>query len=158
MLASLAVALVFCLPPVAFASTTAPKPGDPRQSQPMAPPLGVAPKRSLTLEWVGDIALSAQRGLPAGGLDRALRPVRPLLRGADLTLGNLEGTLSRGGASKCVGISASCFAFQAPPGVAGELGALGFDLLNQANNHSLDYGPSGRAQTISALTRAGIAH
>ena len=40
---------------------------------------------------------------------------------------------------------------------AGQLRALGFDLVNQANNHSLDYGHSGRAQTIAALTRAGVA-
>jgi Bacterial capsule synthesis protein PGA_cap len=113
----------------------------------------------VTLEWVGDIALSTQRGLPPGGLDRALGPVRPLLRHADLTLGNLEGTLSTGGASKCGGAGGgTCFAFQAPPSVAGELHALGFDLVNQANNHSLDYGTSGREQTIAALRRARVAH
>ena len=115
--------------------------------------------RPVTLEWVGDIALSTQRGLPPGGLSRSLRPVRPLLRDSDLTVGNLEGTLSVGGFSKCGGIGGgTCFAFQAPPSVAGELRSLGFDLVNQANNHSLDYGPSGREQTISALRRAGVAH
>jgi len=115
--------------------------------------------KPITFEWVGDIALSAQRGLPPGGLDRSLMPVRKLLRHADLTLGNLEGTLSVGGSSKCGAIDdGTCFAFQAPAGVAGELHSLGFDLVNQANNHSLDYGPSGRAQTISALRHARIAH
>ncbi len=117
------------------------------------------PARPITLDWVGDIALSTQRGLPPGGLARALAPVRGLLRNADLTAGNLEGTLSTGGASKCGGIGGGeCFAFQAPPSTAGQLRALGFDLLNQANNHSLDYGPAGRRQTIAALDRAGIAH
>ncbi len=117
------------------------------------------PRVPVTLEWVGDIALSTQRGLPPGGLDRALRPVRPLLRHADLTLGNLEGTLSVGGSSKCGGIGGgTCFAFQAPPSVAHELSSLGFDLVNQANNHSLDYGLTGREQTMSALGRAGVAH
>jgi hypothetical protein len=115
--------------------------------------------RPFTLEWVGDIALSSQNGLPPGGLDRALRPVRKLLRHADLTLGNLEGTLSVGGSSKCGAINdGTCFAFQAPPAIAGELRSLGFDLVNQANNHSLDYGLAGRAQTIAALRRARIAH
>jgi poly-gamma-glutamate capsule biosynthesis protein CapA/YwtB (metallophosphatase superfamily) len=114
--------------------------------------------RPITLDWVGDIALSTQRGLPPGGLPHALGPVRSLLRHADLTLGNLEGTLSQGGASKCGGIGGgTCFAFQAPPSIAGQLRALGFDLVNQANNHSLDYGPSGRRQTLSALRRAGLA-
>jgi hypothetical protein len=113
----------------------------------------------ITLEWVGDIALSTERGLPPGGIARALAPVRGLLHGARVTLGNLEGTLSTGGASKCgSGDGGTCFAFQAPPSIAAGLRALGFDLVNMANNHSLDYGVFGRGQTISALRAAGIAH
>ncbi len=108
---------------------------------------------------MGDIALSTERGLPPGGLARALAPVRGPLRSAEVTLGNLEGTLSVGGTSKCGGIGGGgCFAFQAPPSTAGQLRMLGFDLVNLANNHSLDYGDSGRAQTISALTRSRIWH
>ena len=98
-----------------------------------------AAQRPITLQWVGDIALSAQRGLPPGGVARALEPVSRQLHHAQLTLGNLEGTLSRGGTSKCgpgsIG-SATCFAFQAPPSMARQLRRLGFGLLNQANNHS----------------------
>jgi Bacterial capsule synthesis protein PGA_cap len=112
----------------------------------------------VTLEWVGDIALSTQRGLPPGGLRRALAPVAPTLRAADVTTGNLEGTLSTSGPSKCRGIGGgNCFAFQAPPGTAAGLAGLGFDVVNQANNHSMDYGASGRAQTLAALRRARVA-
>jgi hypothetical protein len=81
----------------------------------------------VTLEWVGDIALSSQNGLPPGGTAAALAPVRGLLHFGDLhdgdiTTGNLEGTLSVGGPSKCGSIgSANCFAFQAPPSTAGQL-------------------------------------
>jgi hypothetical protein len=129
----------------------------------LAPAAGAArrhaPPPRVTLEWVGDIALSAQRGLPPGGVAQALAPVGGLLRAAQITIGNLEGTLSVGGASKCGGIGGgSCFAFQAPPSEAYGLRALGFDVVNQANNHSLDYGYSGRAQTVAALDRAGIQH
>jgi hypothetical protein len=114
---------------------------------------------SVTLEWVGDIALSTQRGLPPGGLANALSPVAKQLRAADVTTGNLEGTLSTSGPSKCGGIGGGeCFAFQAPPSTAYSLRALGFDLVNQANNHSLDYGYTGRAQTVAALDKAGVAH
>jgi poly-gamma-glutamate capsule biosynthesis protein CapA/YwtB (metallophosphatase superfamily) len=113
----------------------------------------------ITIEWVGDIALSSERGLPPGGLIEALAPVRGLLHDSNLTMGNLEGTLSVGGVSKCGGIGGGdCYAFQAPPAYAGQLRSLGFGDLNLANNHSLDYGASGRRQTIAALTRAGIAH
>jgi poly-gamma-glutamate capsule biosynthesis protein CapA/YwtB (metallophosphatase superfamily) len=85
--------------------------------------------------------------------------VAGLLRHADVTVGNLEGTLSVGGVSKCGGIGGGeCFAFQAPPSTAFALRGLGLDLVNQANNHSLDYGVSGRRQTVAALDRAGIRH
>jgi hypothetical protein len=116
-----------------------------------------APAR-VTLQWVGDIALSTQRGLPPGGLQRALAPVAGTLRSTDLTTGNLEGTLSTSGPSKCGGIGGgTCFAFQAPPGMALGLAGLGFDVVNQANNHSMDYGATGRAQTLAALRRARVA-
>jgi hypothetical protein len=114
---------------------------------------------SVTLEWVGDMAISTERGLPPGGLDRALAPVARDLHAADITLGNLEGTLSTAGVSKCTSLPGGvCFAFQAPPSYALALRNLGFDLVNQANNHSMDFGASGRAQTVAALDRAGVAH
>jgi poly-gamma-glutamate capsule biosynthesis protein CapA/YwtB (metallophosphatase superfamily) len=117
------------------------------------------PTPRVSMQWVGDIALSTQRGLPPGGVTRALAPVSGLLQGSDLTTGNLEGTLSVGGSSKCGGGGGGkCFAFQAPPSSAVQLRRLGFGLVNQANNHSLDFGASGRAQTLSALQSAGIAH
>jgi Bacterial capsule synthesis protein PGA_cap len=115
--------------------------------------------KSVTLEWVGDMAMSSQLGLPPGGVTKALAPVSKDLHDANLTFGNLEGTLSVGGPSKCGGISGGdCFAFQAPPSTAFGLRSLGFRLVNQANNHSLDFGDSGRAQTVAALNAAGIAH
>jgi hypothetical protein len=119
-----------------------------------------APQPTVTIQWVGDIAMSTQRGLPPGGLLNSLAPVRGLLGGADLDLGNLEGTLSIGGSSKCGGGigGGTCFAFQAPPSTAGQLRRLGFGLVNQANNHALDYGSSGQAQTLAALRHAGVAY
>jgi poly-gamma-glutamate capsule biosynthesis protein CapA/YwtB (metallophosphatase superfamily) len=119
-----------------------------------------AAARTVTLQWVGDIAFNTATGLPPGGLRAALAPVSRLLHGADLTMGNLEGTLSVGGASKCGsrGNGGSCFAFQAPPAYAFGLRDAGFDLLNQANNHAYDFGAAGQEQTLAALARAGLAH
>jgi hypothetical protein len=124
--------------------------GDPSEARPV--------KRPVTLEWVGDMAMSSELGLPPGGVAEALAPLAPTLRDADVTLGNLEGTLSVGGTSKCgaAGDSATCFAFQAPPATAFDLRRLGFDLVNQANNHAQDYGPDGHAQTLAALRHAGL--
>jgi hypothetical protein len=122
------------------------------------PKPGSKPAASFTLQWVGDMALSTERGLPPGGFLGAVHAMRGYLGSADLTVGNLEGTLSVGGVSKC-GAGAgggTCFAFQAPPAYAEQLHTAGFDLVNQANNHSMDYGESGRIQTLAALRRAGV--
>jgi hypothetical protein len=133
----------------------------------LPPVTAAAPHRAsrtpgaITLQWVGDMAMSSQLGLPPGGVDRALAPIAGTLRDADLTLGNLEGTLSTGGVSKCgttgTATSGTCFAFQAPPSTAFGLRRLGFALVNQANNHAQDFGASGHAQTLEALRRAGVA-
>jgi hypothetical protein len=119
---------------------------------------GATPGAPITLQWVGDMAMSSTRGLPPGGVYDAVAPLAPTLRDADITAGNLEGTLSVGGASKCGGDSDSgtCFAFQAPPSTAYALRRLGFDLVNQANNHAQDFGPTGHAQTTAALRAAGL--
>ena len=120
---------------------------------------GATTRTPITLQWVGDMAISSTLGLPPGGIYHAVAPLAPTLRDADITLGNLEGTLSVGGASKCGGSSegGTCFAFQAPPSTAYALRRLGFDLVNQANNHAQDFGPAGHAQTIAALRHAGVA-
>src|SRR3954468_18851315 len=112
------------------------------------------PHRALSLAWVGDIAFNSASGLPAGGPERALAPVRDLLA-SDFTMGNLEGTLGSSGTTKCHG-QPNCFAFQAPASYAGAFQRLGFSLFNQANNHAADAGPGGIGNTYAALRRAGI--
>ena len=106
-----------------------------------------APSARVTVAFAGDIALlgPAPSSLFAG--------VRGPLRRADVAIGNLEGTLSSGGQSKCGKKSTSCFAFQSPPRSAALLRGAGFDDLNVANNHAFDYGASGQQQTLRALAR-----
>jgi hypothetical protein len=116
------------------------------------------PPAEVSLNWVGDISFSERQGLPPGGPSRVLRQVRKYLRGADITTGNLEGTLGHGGPSKCSGGGSNCFAFQAPASYARALARVGFDLFNLANNHSLDFGESGLRQTLRALAAAGLKH
>ena len=73
-------------------------------------------------------------------------------------LGNLEGTLSVGGGSKCGAGSTNCYAFQTPPSYAALAAARpGFTVLNLANNHAYDFGPSGQAQTLAALAKQRLA-
>jgi poly-gamma-glutamate capsule biosynthesis protein CapA/YwtB (metallophosphatase superfamily) len=114
--------------------------------------------RTITIGWVGDITPGSRYGLPAGAGRALFAAVRRTLREPDLMAGNLEGTLSAGGASKCGIVPAEgCFAFQAPPANAAALRDAGLDLVNLANNHSFDFGADGRMQTLRALTGAGVA-
>lgn len=124
----------------------------------LAPASGAAPTRpqapaTVTFAAVGDIALAPSTDGGAGFFSG----VRSALTG-DVVLGNLEGTLATGGYSKCGASSTDCFAFRAPPGYAAVLRRAGFTILNLANNHALDYGPTGQAQTIAALDRVGLRH
>ena len=105
----------------------------------------VAASNGITVAFAGDIALL---GSPPSSL---FAHVRGRLRGADVAIGNLEGTLSSGGGSKCKAGSTGCYAFQAPPRSAALLRGAGFDDLNVANNHAFDYGASGQQQTLRAL-------
>src|SRR3954469_10049525 len=113
---------------------------------------------TVTMGWVGDITPGSCYGLPARGGRALFAAVRRTLREPDVMAGNLEGTLSAGGASQCgVAPAAGCFAFQAPPANAAALRDAGLDLVNLANNHSFDFGADGRMQTLRALTGAGVA-
>ena len=107
----------------------------------------------MTVSWVGDISFSRGQGLPRKP-DSVFAPVRSSLA-ADLVTGNLEGTLGRGGPSKCRGRRGNCHTFQAPARYARSVfRRTGFEVLNLANNHSRDFGDSGLNQTLNALKGA----
>ena len=115
--------------------------------------------RSVTIGWVGDTMLGRTGALPPDEGRGLLTEVGPVTVDPDVMIGNLEGTLSAGGASKCGGAGGgNCHAFQVPPSHAGALHAAGFDVMSLANNHALDFGEDGRAQTIAALQEQNIDH
>lgn len=113
---------------------------------------------SFTLTWVGDITPGSYVGLPPGDGLELYRTQLRALRAADIATGNLEGTLGQGGPSKCgaAGNGGACFAFQAPARYAAGLRRAGLDMLNMANNHAMDFGPTGFSQTIKALRAQGL--
>jgi hypothetical protein len=74
-------------------------------------------------------------------------------------MANLEQPLTNDtGVGKCsaASLGKTCFAFRSPPSYANVLKQAGFDLVNIANNHALDFGEPGHEQTEAALTAAGI--
>ena len=117
-------------------------------------PVGDAP---LTVAFAGDITPGSRYGLPPREARSMFEAVRAPISEADLAIGNLEGTLSEGGISKCPVEGGACFSFQAPPENAEGLRWAGFDLLNLANNHAYDFGEEGMAQTIDALRAERLA-
>ncbi len=94
-------------------------------------------------------------GLPSDGGASFFDEVDQLLTG-DVVLGNLEGTLATGGVSKCGSGSPNCFAFRTPPSYARYIKEAGFTVMNLANNHANDFGPSALRESVAALSRFGI--
>lgn len=77
--------------------------------------------------------------------------IKPYLKG-DLVIGNEEVPL--GGEE--LGIAGADYQFNAPAQIAGQLKALGFDVMTFANNHSYDRGMTGIFNTIKNLEASGI--
>jgi capsule synthesis protein PGA_cap len=116
------------------------------------------PGETFTLAWGGDVTPGSSYGMPPGHGSGMLAGVADVLGGVDIASVNLEGTLGLGGVAKCAPhASPACFSFQAPAANAAALGDAGVDIVNVANNHANDYGPTGQALTARALRRTGIA-
>jgi poly-gamma-glutamate synthesis protein (capsule biosynthesis protein) len=92
--------------------------------------------------------------LAAGDVRAAFGDCLPLFARANLAVVNLESPLCR-----CESpIVKSGPNFRAAPEIAGALVAAGVDVCCLANNHILDQGPGGLAETLAALDAAGLRH
>jgi len=103
------------------------------------------------------------------GFFAAMRPVQDLMQGADVTIANLEGpaaaNIALGGSEVAApptrydgNVYKGYPLFNYHPSIIGDLQRLGVDVLQNANNHSLDRGSLGVDRTIAALDAAGIPH
>ena len=108
---------------------------------------GEEPPERTTLTVVGDIMLARGVTDPRN----AMRPLSARLRSADLTVGNLESTLSTDGEPQQGSDS-----FGADPGVIGWLRLAGFDALSLANNHTGDYGEAALLTTVRLLRESAL--
>ncbi|MFC6285696.1 CapA family protein [Nocardioides sp. GCM10027113] len=125
--------------------------GDPA-AYPLQVP-GPAPGEVTTLRLLGDIMLGRRVAAvsPADDPVAALRPLARHLRSADLTVGNLESTLSTAGPPRQGSDS-----FAVDPAVADGLVQLGVDAVSLANNHSGDFGDLALTRTVRRLREAGL--
>jgi poly-gamma-glutamate capsule biosynthesis protein CapA/YwtB (metallophosphatase superfamily) len=101
-----------------------------------------------TLLLVGDIFV--QRDDPPS----VFQHVRETLRNADFTFGNLEGSTSDAGEPWSVKETN----WKADGRQAEAVNSAGFDALNVANNHMLDFGHAALFETLSRLDGFKIAH
>ena len=119
--------------------------------------------QTLRVIGVGDMMLGTNypspNYLPPNDGKDLLGDVVDILKGADLTFGNLEGTiLNKGGTPKRCQNPSLCYAFRSPESYIAHFQSAGFDLVSLANNHSGDFGPTGRTRTKAVLDEAGIAY
>ncbi|HRD77624.1 MAG TPA: CapA family protein, partial [Hyphomicrobiaceae bacterium] len=145
-------------------------------SAPLTFAAGCATGDRATLAAVGDLlfhdAVQA-RALAPGRSFRALwAPLLPVLEGADLSYGNLEGPAARGVRIGGIAVddpgrrldgivygrSRGALVFNYHPSVIGDLAASGFKVLSTANNHAADRGPLGIDRTIDELAAHELAY
>jgi poly-gamma-glutamate synthesis protein (capsule biosynthesis protein) len=112
------------------------------------------PGPPVTVTVVGDIMLGRRVGDLMAAQDDFAAPLRPMaerLSDADVTIGNLENTLSRDGSPTQGGDS-----FAADPAVEEGLRLAGFDVLSLANNHVGDWGERALVQTVERVQAMNI--
>jgi hypothetical protein len=126
-----------------------------------AGPVSIKPD-TLSIIGVGDIMMGTnypENKLPPQDGAFLLKEVEPILRNADVTFGNLEGTLlNEGGTPKTCKDPKVCYAFRTPVRYVNNLVSAGFDIMSLANNHAGDMGDLGRKSSMKTLEDSGILH
>lgn len=116
---------------------------------------------TVKIAAVGDIMLGTaypdSSFLPKNGSFRLFKPLHSYLSSADVTFGNLEGTLTDDmtQAKECK-TEGRCYYFAMPTEFAQTLGKAGFDAISIANNHINDFGYIGRKSTKKHLRKHKI--
>jgi poly-gamma-glutamate synthesis protein (capsule biosynthesis protein) len=116
---------------------------------------------TITIKAVGDICPGDKNIMGLGvlnktkrfGVDFPLDKARGVLKQGDIVLGNLEGVLSDKvrDTKRCPDLM-----FCGLPEFGDALARAGFNVINIANNHSLEYGPEIFLETAQSLRKAGL--
>ncbi|WP_176733819.1 CapA family protein [Micromonospora peucetia] len=128
-----------------------PPAGAPARSAEVAAPSSPVGPAEITLAFAGDVHFA---GRTAGLLDvptTAFGPISSTLSAADLTMVNLETAVTTRGSPE-----PKQFLFRAPTTTYDAVRAAGVDVVSIANNHTLDYGRDGLADTVDAAKAAGV--
>lgn len=130
----------------------------PQATPPPAGPTAPPEPAEITLAFAGDVHfVETDGGVPNRTwplLDQpqsAFGPVSEWLSAADLAMINLETAVTGRGTPE-----PKTFHFRAPPAAYEAVSAAGVDVVSLANNHALDYGPKGLADTLAHARAAGV--
>ncbi|QRG66649.1 CapA family protein [Brevibacillus choshinensis] len=117
--------------------------------------VSAAEESRIRIAFVGDIMLDKSVGNQIGlhGVDYPFQKTVDFLKQADLTIGNLETSVStRGQAAK------KEYTYRSKPQTLQGLVNAGFDVVNLANNHSLDYGMDALFDTMDHLKKVQLGY
>ncbi|MGV3487991.1 MAG: CapA family protein [Tuberibacillus sp.] len=117
--------------------------------------LEAPPEQPITIKITGDILLDSTVGqdIDRYGVDYPFAGVKNLLTDADLTVGNLETSVSERGTPQ-----EKEFTFRSKPKTLQGLVHAGYDAVTIANNHTMDYGRDALLDTITYLDQYHIGH
>jgi poly-gamma-glutamate synthesis protein (capsule biosynthesis protein) len=134
-----------------------------RQPAPSTAPAGVSPTMStppsasasaspveLTLAFGGDVHFTGRTAALLANPATAVGPMAGVLSAADLAVVNLETAVTTRGTPE-----PKEFHFRAPATAYKAVKAAGIDAVSIANNHALDYGRVGFADTLDGAAAAG---
>lgn len=132
---------------------TAPEATEASESAAFTPtPTPTGEQWPITIAAAGDVMLARSiAGVVEGEGAGPFGFVQDRLRAADIAVVNLETAVGVGGAPE-----PKAYTFQSPPRAAQRLAEAGIDVVALANNHSLDYGREGLAETLELLGTAGV--
>jgi poly-gamma-glutamate capsule biosynthesis protein CapA/YwtB (metallophosphatase superfamily) len=108
-----------------------------------------AAKEPITIAFGGDTHFHAQLAARLANPQTALGPTIPALKSADFAMVNLETAITTRGTKE-----PKEFNFRAPPSAFTALKAAGIDVVSMANNHGVDYGQVGLADSLAAIKRS----
>ena len=104
----------------------------------------------ITLAFGGDVHFAERTAKLLDDPATAIGPTSSVLSAADVAMVNLETAITEGGVPE-----PKQYHFRAPASALTALKAAGIDVTTMANNHALDYGQSGLADTFAAIESSG---
>lgn len=118
-----------------------------------SPSAPASPSQSsqVTLAFAGDVHFAGRTERLLDDPETAFGEIATTLAEADVTMLNLETAVTTRGTPE-----PKQFLFRAPPSAYTAVKAAGVDVVSLANNHALDYGQQGLADTVEAARAAGV--